>query len=350
VIARRVLPLAVLVVAVLAAVWFVALDQGSDALIPSGPDGLSVERLHLAVFGHAPDEVVATLATARYADGERVEVLAEEWLQAPEALEAYGDLANAEFVAAVFRRVLDREPNDEERDHWTRQLDSGTSRARLLVELADSAELKRRTGRYVAGTRVLLIGDSLMDETGPLVEERLRALGYETLLDARPGSGLLASHRPVDWLAEMHRLVEEFDPDIVVVEFCCNHWPDRQPEGHPFREVPSGSPEFYEAWAEAVDDAMEILTSGGARLAWVHTPPAADPTINALIDRLNEISAEAARRHGVARIDWAVAISDGAFQPTWGGDPVRDPDGLHLAPAGAERTAVATVAGVMRLS
>src|SRR5690606_6550661 len=49
VIARRVLPLAVLVVAVLAAVWFVALDQGSDALIPSAPDGLSVERLHLAV-------------------------------------------------------------------------------------------------------------------------------------------------------------------------------------------------------------------------------------------------------------------------------------------------------------
>lgn len=347
---RTLLLLGAVALGVLVALLVVrGVDRPGDG-IAAGPDGLSVQRLHQALFDREPDEMALELWTAHYADGEDLEVLAEEWLRAEELATAFGAVPDDEFVDAAFETVLDRAPDEDERTRWSRALGSGTSRARLLVELSDSAEHKRATGRHTHGTRVLLIGDSLMDQTGPYAEERLRELGYRTLVDARPGSGLLASHRPVDWLAEMRRHVEAYDPQIVVVEFCCNHWPDRQPDDHPFRHLPAGTPEFYEAWAAAVDEAVAILTSRGARLAWVHTPPAAFPDMDALVRGLNEISAEAAERHGFARIDWAVAVSDGTFQLHWGGDPVRNPDGLHLEPAGARRTAVATVAGVMRLS
>ena len=155
--------------------------------------------------------------------------------------------------------------------------------------------------------------------------EDVRSIAYESSVDARRPGSCRHRHRK-------RELISSFNPDVVVVEFCCNHWPANQRPGHRYRNVASRTPQFYVAWTEAVDESVGILTSRGTTLAWVHTPPAQDPGLNSLIDELNEISSAAGQRHGLSRIDWASAVSNGTFQLNWQGQEVRDSDGLHLRP------------------
>lgn len=198
-------------------------------------------------------------------------------------------------------------------------------------------------------TRVLLLGDSLMDEAGPNAAERLRAAGYDVRLEATPGSGLLASYVPDDWLGRMRQLIDDYNPDIVVVEFCCNHWPGHQPESNPYRLLKGGTPEFFLAWEGQVDRAVQTLTSRGAVLSWVVTPPARNPHTNDVVTGLNEIAIRASRRYGFEMVNWSFWLAPhGHFVDELPGrGRIRSADGLHLAPSGAELVGDVTADFVM---
>ena len=87
--------------------------------------------------------------------------------------------------------------------------------------------------------RVLLLGDSIMDQQGKPAAILLRQAGIETEVHGAWGSGLLtreqydhgrtvrkpATHEQFNWLVEGPKLVDRMRPDLVVVYLDHNYWP-----------------------------------------------------------------------------------------------------------------------------
>ncbi|MCZ7529929.1 MAG: hypothetical protein M5U31_06055 [Acidimicrobiia bacterium] len=128
--------------------------------------------------------------------------------------------------------------------------------------------------------RVLLIGDSIMENTGDhLLSELRRVLGDNVIVrvEGHPGSGLLTTEK-FDWQRRFDEMLAEFDPDIVVALFVGNYpteWPyviglDGQP-------ILPDSPEFHEAWRNAAVQITDRAVTNGASMWWITPPPMRDP-------------------------------------------------------------------------
>jgi lysophospholipase L1-like esterase len=179
---------------------------------------------------------------------------------------------------------------------------------------------------YLTGrpTRVLLVGDSLTEQYGPVGASELRRHGFEVETKAYPGYGLLDQH-VVDDVA---RAVVEFDPDVVVAEFVGNY---AFAGGRP--GVAPDSPEFREAWANAARDTTRLVLQHGARLYWVLNPPmlGAYSTRTPVIDAIyRDLADDAEFDERVRCIDATSPFAGSSgFLPEY-----RHADGVHLNDAG----------------
>ena len=89
---------------------------------------------------------------------------------------------------------------------------------------------------------------------------------------------------------------------------------------------------------------MSQVTSSGALLIWIAVPPVARPQLQQNDQVVNTIVRQQAALHpGVIVLDPGPVVAPGgtfsAYLPGPSGQPVqvRDPDGIHLTPAGAAR-------------
>jgi len=195
--------------------------------------------------------------------------------------------------------------------------------------------------------RVLLVGDSMMVGAKDAIATDLAPYGIETHFVGKEGTGLLT--RQMGWLDLIRQEVATWNPDVVVIESCCNY--ATGPGGY-YRladgtAIVPDSKRMYQAWEVAARAAIRVAARRGAAVSWVLTPPASPAlyggAIARRIDRLNEIY----RRLGVPLIDWRGALTtDGTFaaflaDPTGHPVRVRTYDGLHLTPAGDRRVASA---------
>lgn len=205
--------------------------------------------------------------------------------------------------------------------------------------------------------RVLLVGDSIMNETGPYVEEALESLpdvGNVEIENAGVnGSGMLTPG-VFDWQARAGELIEEFDPDVVAVLFVGNY-ADENLWIVNGQEVAGYTDEFFDAWSAETDAMMETLTSGGAEVYLVHPPPLPIPEGERRVTELRDINAAVASNWpGTALIDGTEALSDdeGRFAdelpvpPDGEVETVREADGVHLTDAGG-RLLAQTIAEVI---
>jgi hypothetical protein len=199
--------------------------------------------------------------------------------------------------------------------------------------------------------RALLVGDGVMYDAAPALEAALRAGGVAEVLAApRFGFGLT---RPevYDWRREWRALVSSARPDLVVL--LVGPWDVRTVvvDG---RLLAPGSPGWEAFYGALADEAVGILTAGGARLLWVGMPLVdVRPDIGARVAPFNaELRRVAARHPSVTFVDAAAALAgpDGRYAAVQleDGRPERvmKPDGEHLCPAGAARLAAAVVAAV----
>jgi hypothetical protein len=195
--------------------------------------------------------------------------------------------------------------------------------------------------------KVLLIGDSIMQSAGPAATADLSREGYQVQVQAYFGTGLLDTR--FDWLGKMRQLVDQFRPDIVVVEFVGNYGGFGSRRG-----ISDMSPQFYAAWATAAQQATDILASRHAQVYWVLGPPAGRPALQAKITALGTIylglhAAASPARHPLF-VNEVKPFTDAqgrylASIPADGAPvPLRLPDGLHLAAAGTQRFADAITA------
>jgi hypothetical protein len=124
--------------------------------------------------------------------------------------------------------------------------------------------------------RVMLIGDSIMDEASCAVGLSLAGLGVETYRHAVGGSGLLNSR--VDWVTSAQALLAAEDPDVVVAVFVGNYLP---PAGDTTEgRIEISTPAFFTAWQQRAEELSRVVRASGAKMYWVSPPPIALPPLN----------------------------------------------------------------------
>jgi peptidoglycan/LPS O-acetylase OafA/YrhL len=178
--------------------------------------------------------------------------------------------------------------------------------------------------------RVLVVGDSVSYDAEPGVLAILRSTGAVTATAAnRWGFGLTSDK--YDWRHEWPRLLAERRPELVVAFF--GGWD----EGFMAKEG-------GEAYGRLLDEAVAVLTAGGAKLLLIGMPVVVTRT-GIPYPRLipSAFRAAAARLEpAVGFLDLDPALSPGGHYASHlagpsGPERVRKMDGTHLCPAGSAR-------------
>ena len=187
--------------------------------------------------------------------------------------------------------------------------------------------------------RVLLVGDSILRQTGPALAERLGP-GYAVRNVAVNGSGLLTP-RFYDWDARLDEELGKVQPDLVVFEFLGNYTGDpaglwRTPEGDVVESIED--PSFATEWGRQTDAAMAAIEPTGAVVILVLPPSVPVPAVQMAVDRLRAVYQEVEARWPFVRLVDALAAVDGPAD--------RAVDGVHLSDAGERALAAAIAAAV----
>jgi hypothetical protein len=191
--------------------------------------------------------------------------------------------------------------------------------------------------------KLLVTGDSLAMPTDVEIARRL-AGEVEVVRDPHVGTGI-SKPGPVDWGRLSTQQVADEEPDAVVVFIGAN-------DGFPIpvaggREAECCGPAWAAAYADRVRRMMDTYRrDGAARVYWLTIPTPRD-------DDLAEITSAVNAAIDVASVPWrahvrlidlgAVFTPDDRFHSSIEVDSreeiVREPDGLHLTPKGAELAA-----------
>jgi hypothetical protein len=191
--------------------------------------------------------------------------------------------------------------------------------------------------------RLLIAGDSLVEQYGPALAEHAAARApVVPTVEFRYSSGLT---RPdyFDWPAHLRAVVDGSNPDAVVLMFGAN---DAQNLEHDGTVLKFGSPAWQAAYRRRVGTVMTELARDGRTLLWTGQPVMRSDAFGGKMRLLNDLYRQEAQAHpGVTYLDsWALfAGSDGRYvdYPGGGGPLQRMADGIHLTRAGGERLAAA---------
>jgi len=164
--------------------------------------------------------------------------------------------------------------------------------------------------------RVAIVGDSLAAGLGYFAERVFLPRLVRVSGQGRISTGLA---RPdyFNWPYTMHRIIDRFDPDLVIVMLGENdHQSLQTVQGE--REARIGTSEWPATYRERVLRMMRIATSQGAKLVWVGLPISADFRLRDHSRRQNEI------------FEFAASISnDVAYFDAW--DRFREPGDGYTA-------------------
>lgn len=211
---------------------------------------------------------------------------------------------------------------------------------------------------HPAPERVLLVGDSVAGQALDQFRDTFAAAGIAVGYAGGPGSGPLQPQG--SWAVQIDRWVTEWDPEVVVLEACCDYsQPTRQlyvdADGN---QVEPNTPEAYAAWNTETRDLTRRAAAGGASVIWVLSPPTNTNGFYGPLETHVAVTNAIYRRiagdtAGVSLIDWGESVAPGG-EFTWdlpdaGGTatPVRLSDGLHLTDFGSQLIADQTLAAVL---
>ena len=187
--------------------------------------------------------------------------------------------------------------------------------------------------------RVAIVGDSLAAGLGYFAERVFHPRLVRVSGQGRISTGLA---RPdyFNWPYTMRRIVNRFDPDLVIVMLGENDHQSLQ-DVHGNREAQIGTPAWPAEYRERVLQLMRIATSRGAKVVWAGLPIASDSGSRAHSRRQNEVFEIASRiADDVAYFDsWNTFRAPGGGYTAYfreGGRVVliREGDGLHFNATG----------------
>jgi hypothetical protein len=204
---------------------------------------------------------------------------------------------------------------------------------------------------------VLLVGDSLLYALVPTLTATLADRGVTTHVAGGPGTGLLSGQ--MDWISQIQTAVDLADPEVVVIEACCNYGATPEHPEYDYRLIDGSavvpdSSTMFDLWAQAADQAVEAAAAGGAQVLWVIAPPVPDDhPLRARIERFNRIARHLVDEHpDLGYVDWERALTGldgGLVDPVPLDDGTSEPlrvDNIHLGPAADARVAAVTLDGI----
>lgn len=182
-----------------------------------------------------------------------------------------------------------------------------------------------------ASERVLLTGDSMMENIGTPLAAALRARGDTVVLDHQAGSGI--SIPVLDWTAYARKQVAADDPDLTVMF-------NGAGDVDPVDGTTCCGPAWRRAYGRRVVTMMRTYRRRGRRVLWLTQPTPRNRGYANVLAAVNRAFRDAARAAGarVTILDTVPVLSPGRrFDPA-----LRARDGIHLAPPGT-RLVVARV-------
>jgi peptidoglycan/LPS O-acetylase OafA/YrhL/lysophospholipase L1-like esterase len=218
----------------------------------------------------------------------------------------------------------------------------------LLAAAPDAAD----TSTVPTVDRVLLVGDSVMGQAYEVFRTVFEDRGILTGYAGGPSTGPLQPQG--DWARQIDEWVQRFDPDVVVMEACCDYTQATDqvyvdPAGN---EVLPATDAVYPNWEREVRDLTRRAQAGGAHVIWVLAPPVQTNgfygPLEGHVARVNEIY----RRLPVPVIDWSTAVApngeytDEVTGLDGGPCDVRLADGVHMSECGNRLLADLTLAQV----
>ncbi|HEX7131729.1 MAG TPA: DUF4214 domain-containing protein, partial [Iamia sp.] len=118
------------------------------------PDRAPVIRLYMAALGRRADFAGVEYWVDRYRSGLSLRQMARLFVGSAEFRDTYGELDDTEFVQLVYQNVLDRDASEADLEYWVGRLESGLTRAELMVLFSESAENKTRTRPTVDASEI----------------------------------------------------------------------------------------------------------------------------------------------------------------------------------------------------
>ena len=157
---------------------------------------------------------------------------------------------------------------------------------------------------------VLLVGDSIMHQTGPALERQVGDR-FTVHNEGVNGSGLLTPG-VFDWPDQLTQVLARTDPDVVVVLFIGNYTDEpaqfwTTDRGREVRDKTSAL--FAEEWGRQADAAMVAIAAVGAEVVLVLPPPMVGADLVAVAEALRAEYRRVAQRWDFVRlVDAADAV------------------------------------------
>lgn len=224
----------------------------------------------------------------------------------------------------------------------------GSAIATALVLLVVTSGLASGCGLFDEKVDVLLIGDSIMNQSGDFVVTELRRqpnLGDVNVKKvAVNGSGLMTP-RVYDWMSKTDELIRKHKPKMVVALFVGNYSDTDLFIGADGTQIPNDySQRFFEEWGVQARKLTSIVQSNGAVAEWVLPPPFNGQEGKRREDAMRTVYVKLARDiPGVGLIDGRQALGDAQGNFTWklpdvNGQvqTVRQGDTVHLTEPGGQ--------------
>jgi hypothetical protein len=135
-------------------------DEGRGRSLATAGDNNDGEvfRLYQTVFGRSPDAAGAAAWSAALSNGATITQVAQAFVDSPEFQQLYGSLPLSDFIAALYRNALGRDPSPTESQGWVDALNAGASEASVVVGFSDSIESRGHTADATHANWVFLSG------------------------------------------------------------------------------------------------------------------------------------------------------------------------------------------------
>jgi serralysin len=108
-----------------------------------------VARLYHTTLDRLPDADGLVDWTTELKSGTSLLEISDGFTNSAEFQQHYGTLDNAGFVTLLYNNVLDRQPDSAGMAAWTGSMDSGKTRAEVVVEFSESAEHQILRASYI---------------------------------------------------------------------------------------------------------------------------------------------------------------------------------------------------------
>ena len=188
----------------------------------------------------------------------------------------------------------------------------------------------------LATQRVIIAGDSIPEDLGPMVSYALAGPHFVGHTESHPSTGLVRNDF-YDWPAAARRIAAEHPTTVILLMGGNDVQPIKLASG---AYAPPGSLPWDAEYARRAGLVMTALRAGGVKqVYWLTMPTTTRPGMNPAVRAMGQaIHAAAQGRAGITVYDTDTLLGANAGTPI-----AHQPDGIHLSTRGSQMVANALI-------